>query len=81
MILSEGTLTIGSNRSFNPLQTTSSDGWVLDTAKGMPTASTLGLAIHNFVLVGTIRFGINAMDRNAMLADISDIQYALDKKP
>jgi len=36
------------------------------------------MAIHNFILVGTIRFGIGAMDKGAMIADISDIQYALD---
>lgn len=36
------------------------------------------MAVHNFWIVGTIRFGIGPMDRNAMLADISDIQYALD---
>ena len=36
------------------------------------------MAIQNFTLVGTIRFGIGPMDHNAMLADISDIQYALD---
>jgi putative ABC transport system permease protein len=37
-----------------------------------------GMAIHNFSVTGTIRFGVDAMDRSAMLADISDIQYALD---
>ena len=37
-----------------------------------------GMAIHNFVVVGTVRFGISALDRNAMLAHISDVQYALD---
>jgi len=36
------------------------------------------MAIQNFTLVGTIRFGIGPMDNNAMLADISDIRYALD---
>lgn len=36
------------------------------------------MATANFTVVGTIRFGISAMDRGAMLADISDIQYALD---
>ena len=36
------------------------------------------MAIQNFTVVGTIRFGIGPMDHNAMLADISDIQYALD---
>ncbi|MFC1895896.1 ABC transporter permease [Thermodesulfobacteriota bacterium] len=36
------------------------------------------MAIHNFTVAGTMRFGAGAIDRNAMLADISDIQYALD---
>ncbi len=33
---------------------------------------------YNFKVVGTIRFGITAMDRGAMIADITDIQLALD---
>lgn len=49
-----------------------------ETATLVSATSTGSMAIHNFVLVGTIRFGISSMDRNAMLADISDIQYALD---
>ncbi|UCD94731.1 MAG: ABC transporter permease [Candidatus Zixiibacteriota bacterium] len=36
------------------------------------------MAAANFKVVGTVRFGISAMDRGAMLADISDIQRALD---
>jgi len=36
------------------------------------------LSTYNFVISGTIRFGISAMDRGAMLTDISDIQRALD---
>lgn len=36
------------------------------------------LTTANFTIVGTIRFGMQAMDRGAMIADISDIQYALD---
>ena len=36
------------------------------------------MATANFTVVGTIRFGVAAMDRGAMLADISDIQFALD---
>lgn len=48
------------------------------------TATLISSTMHgsmvtaNFTVVGTIRFGISAMDRGAMLADISDIQYALD---
>lgn len=36
------------------------------------------LAMHNFEVVGTIRFGITVMDRGAIIADIGDIQQALD---
>jgi putative ABC transport system permease protein len=36
------------------------------------------VATWNFVLSGTVRFGVTAMDRGAMLADIRDIQQALD---
>ncbi len=36
------------------------------------------MAIHNFVIAGTIRFGVAAMDRGAIIADITGIQTALD---
>lgn len=36
------------------------------------------MAMQNFSVVGTIRFGVAAMDRGAMIADISDAQIALD---
>ena len=36
------------------------------------------MATWNFILSGTVRFGISAMDRGAMIADIKDIQQALD---
>jgi putative ABC transport system permease protein len=36
------------------------------------------VATWNFVLSGTVRFGISAMDRGAMVADLKDIQRALD---
>ena len=36
------------------------------------------IATWNFILCGTVRFGILAMDRGAMLCDIKDIQQALD---
>jgi putative ABC transport system permease protein len=36
------------------------------------------LATANFTVVGTIRFGVSAMDRGALLADVHDIQWALD---
>ncbi|MFQ6604820.1 MAG: ABC transporter permease [Fidelibacterota bacterium] len=37
-----------------------------------------GMSIYNFTLAGTVRFGIQAMDRGAIIADISDIRAALD---
>ncbi len=36
------------------------------------------MALQNFKVVGTIRFGVAAMDRGAMVADISDVQRSLD---
>lgn len=36
------------------------------------------MATYNFILSGTVRFGVSAMDRGAMIADIKDIQQALD---
>jgi putative ABC transport system permease protein len=32
----------------------------------------------NFTLAGTVRFGVGPMDRSAIIADLSDIQQALD---
>ena len=49
-----------------------------DVATLISSTANGSMAIQNFVLVGTLRFGIGVMDRNAMLADLSDIQYALD---
>lgn len=36
------------------------------------------MSTYNFTVVGTIRFGILAMDRAAMIADLRDVQQALD---
>jgi putative ABC transport system permease protein len=49
-----------------------------ETATLISATANGGMAIHNFNVVGTVRFGISALDRNAMLAHISDVQYALD---
>ena len=49
-----------------------------ETATLISATANGSMAIQNFTLVGTIHFGIGPMDNNAMLADISDIQYALD---
>jgi len=37
-----------------------------------------GMALANFTVVGTVRFGVGAMDRGAIIADIHDVQTALD---
>lgn len=48
------------------------------------TATLLGstvngaMAMYNFTVSGTVRFGITAMDRGAIIADIRDVQFALD---
>lgn len=49
-----------------------------ETATLISATSKGSMAVHNFKLVGTVQFGIAMMDRKAMIADISDIQYALD---
>ncbi len=49
-----------------------------ETATLVSATANGSMAIHNFIVVGTIRFGVDAMDKSAMLADIADIQYALD---
>lgn len=36
------------------------------------------MAMHNFNVSGTVTFGVQAMDRGAMIADINDVQLALD---
>jgi putative ABC transport system permease protein len=38
------------------------------------------MSLANFIVAGTIRFGVSAMDRTAMIADLADIQDVLDMK-
>jgi putative ABC transport system permease protein len=38
------------------------------------------MSLANFVVAGTVRFGVSAMDRTAVIADLTDIQEALDMK-
>jgi len=49
-----------------------------ETATFIGSTAYGALAAQNFVIAGTIRFGIGPLDRNTMIADIADIQYALD---
>ena len=37
-----------------------------------------GMAVQNFTLAGTIDFGVTSLNRNFMVADLADLQYALD---
>ncbi len=37
-----------------------------------------GMVMHNFTVSGTLSFGIEVMDRGAIIADIEDVQIALD---
>jgi putative ABC transport system permease protein len=36
------------------------------------------MAVANFTIVGTVKFGVTALDRGAMIADLADIQVVLD---
>jgi putative ABC transport system permease protein len=51
-----------------------------DTATLISSTMYGSMAVTNFTIAGTIRFGVAAMDRGAMIADIEDIQVALDMK-
>jgi putative ABC transport system permease protein len=42
------------------------------------TSSGGAMAVQNFILCGTVEFGITAMDNGAMIADLSDIRFALE---
>ena len=49
-----------------------------ETATLISATSQGSMAVHNFTMVGTVQFGITMLDLKAVIADISDIQYALD---
>ncbi|MEJ2583020.1 MAG: ABC transporter permease, partial [Acidobacteriota bacterium] len=36
------------------------------------------MATTNFTVIGTVEFGVTALDRGAILADLEDVRYALD---
>jgi putative ABC transport system permease protein len=44
----------------------------------LSTTSSGALAVQNFIVCGTVKFGVAVMDRGAMITDISDIQFALE---
>jgi putative ABC transport system permease protein len=49
-----------------------------DTATLISVTMQGSMAIANFSVCGTIRFGVEAMDRGAMIADLSAVRTALD---
>jgi putative ABC transport system permease protein len=49
-----------------------------ETATLISSTSNGAMAVQSFKLAGTIRFGIGPLDRNTVIADLADIQYALD---
>ncbi len=42
------------------------------------TSMNGSLSMYNFIVAGTIRFGITAMDRTGFIADLADVRKALD---
>jgi putative ABC transport system permease protein len=49
-----------------------------DTATLISVTMQGSMAVANFTVAGTIRFGVEAMDRGAMIADIAAVGTALD---
>ena len=49
-----------------------------DTATLVSSTMYGSLTMHNFRIAATVRFGITPMDRGAVIADLRDIQNALD---
>jgi len=49
-----------------------------DTTTLISSSMYGSMATSNFIVIGTVHFGVSAMDRGAMISDISDIQKALD---
>ena len=44
----------------------------------LSTSANGAMVATNVTIAGAVQFGIQAMDRNMMIADLSDIQYVLD---
>lgn len=49
-----------------------------ETATLLSSTMHGSMAMHNFAVAGTVTFGMQVLDRGAIIADISDIQLALD---
>lgn len=51
-----------------------------DTATLIGSTMYGSMSVTNFVVVGVVRFGIVAMDKGTVIADVSDVQQALDMR-
>ncbi len=49
-----------------------------DTVTLLSSTMQGSMGMQNFTIAGTVRFGINAMDRGAVLIDITDVRGVLD---
>jgi len=49
-----------------------------DTVTIISSSMFGGMVMQNFTIVGTVKFGITALDRGAVIADICDIQQMLE---
>lgn len=49
-----------------------------DTATILASTMYGSMSMHNFIITGTVRFGITALDRSTVIADISGVREALD---
>ena len=49
-----------------------------DTATLISSTMYGSMAVANFIIAGTVRFGVTGLDRGAIIVDVSDIQTALD---
>ncbi|MFO7981558.1 MAG: FtsX-like permease family protein [Candidatus Aminicenantes bacterium] len=49
-----------------------------DTATLISSSARGGMALYNFQIAGTVKFGVESLDKNTIIADIEDIRYALD---
>ena len=49
-----------------------------ETATLISSTMNGSMSLHNFTIAGTVRFGMVALDRHTMLADLTDVRAALD---
>jgi putative ABC transport system permease protein len=49
-----------------------------NTATLISSTANGAMAVQNFELAGTVKFGIGPLDRNTVIADLADMQYTLD---